>query len=133
MPITDDELIAKIAGGDGSAFAELYDRYYTPVLCFAKKRIWVRQDAEDAAQDVMLRVGSNARLYLQGTSVRAWIYSIAKNVIVDRIRGSGMDAMDRCRRLDGGDVSDGERSHFKSREPEPSCDRLALDEISGII
>ena len=70
-----------------SAFTRLF-QWYAPRIC-----VWLRQrgasviQAEELAQDVMLDVWRQASRYDPGrASVAAWVFTIARNKHVDRIR-----------------------------------------------
>ena len=58
---TDGELIEHIAGGDRSAFEELYRRYVRAVLGLALRRTGDRGRAEDATQDAFVAIWRSAR------------------------------------------------------------------------
>src|SRR6188508_750405 len=84
---TDGELIEHIAGGDRSAFEELYRRYARPVLGLALRRIGDRGRAEDAVQDAFTSVWRSARSYRPERGAGApWLYTVARNAIVDTLR-----------------------------------------------
>ncbi len=86
---TDGELITRIAERDGSAFEELYRRYARAVLGFALRRLPDRGRAEDAAQDSFAAVWRSASTYDPARGPGApWLYTVARNVIVDALRRS---------------------------------------------
>jgi RNA polymerase sigma-70 factor (ECF subfamily) len=84
---TDGELIARVAARDRSAFEELHRRYARALLGFALRRIPDRGRAEDAAQDSFAAVWRSASTYdpARGPGA-AWLYTVARNVIVDALR-----------------------------------------------
>src|SRR6188472_2913045 len=84
---TDGDLIVRIAGGDRSAFEELYRRYARPVLGLALRRIGDRGRAEDAAQDAFVAIWRSARTYNRNRGGGApWLYAVARNAITDGLR-----------------------------------------------
>lgn len=86
---TDGELIARVAARDRYAFEELHRRYARALLGFALRRIPDRGRAEDAAQDSFAAVWRSASTYdpARGPGA-AWLYTVARNVIVDALRRS---------------------------------------------
>jgi RNA polymerase sigma-70 factor (ECF subfamily) len=85
--VTDGTLIEQIAAGERSAFEELYHRYARSVLGFALRRIGDRGRAEDAVQDVFAAVWRSAASYDSRRGAGgAWLYTIARNAIVDAQR-----------------------------------------------
>jgi RNA polymerase sigma-70 factor, ECF subfamily len=85
--ITDDELIERVGRGDRKAFEELYRRYTRSVLGLALRRLGDRGRAEDALQDAFAAVWRSARSYDRSRGAgAAWLYTVARNAIVDGAR-----------------------------------------------
>lgn len=84
---TDADLIALVARGDGGAFDELYRRYARSVLGIALRRIGDHGRAEDAVQETFANLWrSSARFDAARGAAAAWIFTIARNAIVDSLR-----------------------------------------------
>jgi RNA polymerase sigma-70 factor, ECF subfamily len=84
---SDGELIERIAGGDRSAFEELYTRYSRAVLGLALRRLGDRGRAEDASQEAFVAIWRSARTYDRGRGAGApWLYTVARNAITDGLR-----------------------------------------------
>jgi RNA polymerase sigma-70 factor (ECF subfamily) len=84
---TDGELIEQVGTGDRAAFEELYRRYTRPVLGLALRRLGDRGRAEDALQDAFAAVWRSARSYDPARGAGgAWLYTVARNAIVDGFR-----------------------------------------------
>jgi RNA polymerase sigma-70 factor, ECF subfamily len=86
-PRTDAELLARVARRDHDAFEELHRRYARSVLGVAMRRISDRGRAEDATQDTFTSVWRSAARFdsARGTAT-AWLFTIARNAIVDTLR-----------------------------------------------
>lgn len=86
---SDGELIERIAADDHDAFAELHRRYARAVLGLALRRLGDRGRAEDAAQETFASVWRSARRYdRKRGAAAAWLYTIARNAVVDSLRRS---------------------------------------------
>ena len=84
---TDVELLGLIAGGDRLAFEELYRRYARSVLGIALRRMGDRGRAEDATQDTFASIWRSASRYDPARGRPAsWLYTVARNAIVDGLR-----------------------------------------------
>jgi len=84
---TDGELIQRAAGGDRSAFDQLYQRYARPVFGLALRRLGDRGRAEDAVQETFASIWRSAGSYRPDRGPGApWLYAVARNAIVDRAR-----------------------------------------------
>lgn len=85
--IGDDELVARAARGDAGAWTALVDRHLGPVVSFAWYRLGDRAEAEDVAQETMLRFSKKALTWEpNGAQVRTWLYRVAGNLCIDRQR-----------------------------------------------
>lgn len=85
--LTDGELIERVGDGDRDAFEELYRRYSRPVLALALRRLGDRGRAEDAVQDAFTAIWRSAGSYdAERGQGGAWLYTIARNAIVDGAR-----------------------------------------------
>src|SRR5918912_3446751 len=84
---TDGEVIQRAAGGDRSAFEQLYERYARPVFGLALRRLGDRGRAEDAVQETFASIWRSAATYRPDRGPGApWLYAVARNAIVDRAR-----------------------------------------------
>jgi RNA polymerase sigma-70 factor (ECF subfamily) len=85
--ITDGMLIERVAANQREAFEELYGRYARPVLGLALRRLGDRGRAEDSVQEVFAAVWRSASSYDRKRGPGgAWLYTIARNAIVDAQR-----------------------------------------------
>src|SRR5688572_16484817 len=92
---TDGELIERVGGGDRDAFEELYRRYTRPVLGLALRRLGDRGRAEDAFQDAFAAIWRSASSYdPERGRGGAWLYTVARNAIVDGVRKRPEPPMD---------------------------------------
>jgi RNA polymerase sigma-70 factor (ECF subfamily) len=84
---SDAELLLRVAERDRDAFELLYRRYVRSVFGLALRRLRDRQRAEDAVQETFAAVWRSARSYRPERGAAApWLYAVARNAIVDRLR-----------------------------------------------
>jgi RNA polymerase sigma-70 factor, ECF subfamily len=80
-------LLARISAGDAQAFRALVDRHLTTVLAIARRMLKDDAEAEDVAQETLLRLWRNAaNLQLGPGGVRPWLRRVASNLCIDRVR-----------------------------------------------
>ena len=92
---SDGELIERVGTGDREAFEELYRRYTRPVLGLALRRLGDRGRAEDAVQDAFTAIWRSAGSYdAERGQGGAWLYTVARNAIVDGARRRPEPAME---------------------------------------
>jgi RNA polymerase sigma-70 factor (ECF subfamily) len=82
----DEALMARIAGGDERAFRVLARRHVPYAIGLARRVLGNGADAEDVAQDAMLRVWTNAPRWKPLASFRTWLTRIVVNLCLDRKR-----------------------------------------------
>ena len=85
-PDDEADLVAR-AMGDPRAFAPLYLRYLDPVHQYCYRRLGSREVAEDATALVFERALKALPGY-RGGLFRAWLFTIAHNVIADSYRST---------------------------------------------
>lgn len=82
----DRELLAAALDGDSVAFSEVYRRFSSRIHGFCLARLGDSETAEDATQEVFLRVLRNGPADIENPP--AWLYAIARNVVVDAHRAA---------------------------------------------
>jgi len=83
----DAALLAKFAAGDQSAARILTDRLLPNVVRQAWRILGDEAEAEDVAQDAMLRLWRQAADWREGEArVSTWLYRVTHNLCIDRIR-----------------------------------------------
>lgn len=85
--ISDDALMVLFANGDGQAASVLALRHTPRVLALALRMLGDRAEADDVAQDAMLRLWKVAPDWRQGEAkVSTWLYRVTANLCTDRLR-----------------------------------------------
>ncbi len=83
----DATLVAAAAGGDVAAFRSLVDRHLSGVLAVARRMLRDDTEAEDVAQDALLRLWRSADgLEVGAHGLRPWLRRVVSNLCVDRMR-----------------------------------------------
>jgi len=89
-PYDDDRsLVARCRAGERDACEELYQRHAPRVLGLARRMVGPAEDAEDAVQDVFLAVFRKLDSFRGESSLATWLYRLAMNVCLDRLRSRG--------------------------------------------
>ncbi|MEZ0006657.1 RNA polymerase sigma factor (sigma-70 family) [Flavobacterium sp. 28YEA47A] len=78
--------IDRIMEGDSQAFAPLVDRYKNLVYTLALRMIKNTEEAEEAAQDTFVKVFRSIEKFKGESKFSTWIYRIAYNTCLDRIK-----------------------------------------------
>ena len=84
---SDEALLAAYAAGDAHAFADLYERHERPVYRYFLRQGATPAQADDLLQDTWLAVVRNAGHFEPRAKFTTWLYTIARNKMVDHWRG----------------------------------------------
>lgn len=88
-PPTDGELARLAREGDGSAFRTLADRHRRFVVNLAYRFLASRDDAEDAAQEVMVKLWRKLDTYREEVKITTWLYTLVTNHCLDVLKSAG--------------------------------------------
>jgi RNA polymerase sigma-70 factor, ECF subfamily len=83
-----EDLMARIAEGDDSAFEILVHRHQTSILNLIYRFIGDRTQAKDLAQEVFIRVWQAAKTYKPEAKFTTWLYRITANLCLNELRSS---------------------------------------------
>jgi RNA polymerase sigma-70 factor, ECF subfamily len=80
-------LLARTSAGDPAAFRTLVDRHLPAAVGLARRMLRDDAEAEDIAQEALLRLWRNAAgLVLGPGGVRPWLRRVVSNLCIDRVR-----------------------------------------------
>ena len=86
-------LLAVAERSDVEAFNRLFEHFAPRLIGFFSRAGLPRDAAEEVAQETMISVWTKARLYdPREAGVSTWIYTIARNARIDRLRREGRRA-----------------------------------------
>lgn len=83
MTFSDEELMVMFSAGTAVAFDMLYERYHGRIYRFARACLGLLPGAEDAVQEVFLRIVRSAHCYRPAHPFHPWIFQIAANCLRD--------------------------------------------------
>jgi RNA polymerase sigma-70 factor (ECF subfamily) len=122
-----------MCAADDRDFEAVYARYRPEIVRYLS-RLAGQNDAEDLAQEVFLKVGRGIADFRGDSGIRTWIYRIARNAAIDRLR-SRSAGEDRLGAYPEAGDSAGEGDILDRLEsPLPSAERtLAEKETRGCL
>jgi RNA polymerase sigma-70 factor (ECF subfamily) len=87
MPITDEQLVARVAVGDSSALEQLYDRYVRQCFGLAIRLLGDAPLAEEVVQEVFLKLWTRPDRYsAERGSFASWLLSLVHHRCIDELR-----------------------------------------------
>jgi RNA polymerase sigma factor (sigma-70 family) len=91
----DETLMLRVGAGDRAACRALVERHLGRIVAFAGRVLGDRTTAEDVAQEVFLRLWSQARRWRPcGARLTTWLHRIALNLCLDRLARRGETPLD---------------------------------------
>lgn len=107
----DPELIERARAGDKDAFGAIYRTYYGPIYRLARLHLG-GDGPEDAVAETFVRAWKSLPRYkATGAPFSAWLYAIARHVVVDEVR----------RRV---------RTEPRDEVPEQAVDEIGVDRLA---
>ncbi|MGB5371027.1 MAG: RNA polymerase sigma factor [Flavobacteriaceae bacterium] len=85
----DQHWIEETIKGNGHAFADLIDRYKHMVFTLAVKILRNREEAEEVAQDVFVKVYQSLNTFKGDSKFSTWLYRIAYHRSLDYLKKQG--------------------------------------------
>jgi RNA polymerase sigma factor (sigma-70 family) len=79
----DEELVAKAQAGDRDALESLVRRHQAWVFNIALRMMWRRDLAEDATQEILIKVVTKLSTFRAQSEFRTWLYRIAVNHLLN--------------------------------------------------
>jgi len=108
MDSEDLDLMTRVATGDEQAVSQLYDRFGSLVYRLAYQTMPTRAEAEDAVQEIFVRLWRTAERYdPKRAALVTWVMLISRRHLVDKLRRN--QARVRASALEEAAVADGAR------------------------
>jgi RNA polymerase sigma-70 factor (ECF subfamily) len=159
---SDEFLMHAFARGDAAAFTRLYDRHERATWRFIRHRLGAQHEsaADDVLQETWIKVARAAPRYVPSARFTTWLFTVARNRVIDHLRGqtnamlsidaplagieSGEDDRERWADRVAGDPADGPLARIESRQqaeaflealarlPEPQREAFVLQAEGGL-
>jgi RNA polymerase sigma-70 factor, ECF subfamily len=84
--VPDEALYQRLVGGDLAAFDLLYKRYEGCLFGFVLRQLGDRAEAEDVFHEAFMAVLKERRAARELQSFKAWIFEVARNLCLNRVR-----------------------------------------------
>lgn len=81
-----DAAMRRMQHGDAHAIEDLYHDLQRPIYFYLLSLVRRPALAEDLSQDVFVQMYAKAKLYQIGTNVKAWAFTIARNLALNALQ-----------------------------------------------
>jgi RNA polymerase sigma-70 factor (ECF subfamily) len=129
MARSDVQLMLDVKAGDEQSFELLLQRYRTPLVNFLYRMVRAREEAEDLAQEVFLRVYRARKDYVPSAKFTTWLFRIATNLALNSVRDNRYQRMEVS--LDAPvtiDAEDGDEKPLDIAEKHPNIEQYLVEE-----
>jgi RNA polymerase sigma-70 factor (ECF subfamily) len=126
MDDSDEALMARVARGDEVAYRLLSRRHVPAMLGLARRILGNAADAEDVAQEAMLRVWTHAPRWQPLAQFRTWLTRVVVNLCLDRKRRASWVALEAAGEIVDPALGATEQAEHNER------DRLVAGAIAGL-
>jgi RNA polymerase sigma-70 factor (ECF subfamily) len=128
MVRTDVQLMLDVKSGDEASFELLLHRYRAPLVNFLYRMVRNREQAEDLAQEVFLRVYRARGEYVPTAKFTTWLFRIATNLALNSLRDNRYhkleDSIDAPARVDS---EDGDERPLDVAEKHPNIEQHLVE------
>src|SRR4030088_1318144 len=129
MARADVQIMLDVKAGDEQSFALLLQRYRSPLVNFLYRMVRNREQAEDLAQEVFLRVYRAREDYIPSAKFTTWLFRIATNLALNSVRDNRYQRMEVSRAARGAtDAEDGDEKTMDVAEKHPNIEQHLVEE-----
>jgi RNA polymerase sigma-70 factor (ECF subfamily) len=124
---SDAGLVRAYAAGDTAAFARLYDRHERAAWRFIRHRLGPAHEsaADDVLQETWISVARAAPRYEPTARFTTWLFTIARNKVIDHLRTLDMSTVSLDEPPPGADPSDPADAWAERLGADPADEPLA--------
>jgi RNA polymerase sigma-70 factor, ECF subfamily len=129
MTRSDVQLMLDVKAGDQQSFELLLQRYRTPLVNFLYRMVRNREQAEDLAQEVFLRVYRAREDYEPSAKFTTWLFRIATNLALNSVRDHRYQKLEVS--MDAPitvDAEDGEERMMEVADEHPDIEQHLVEE-----
>jgi len=129
MTRSDVQLMLDVKAGDEQSFGLLLQRYRTPLVNFLYRMVRSREQAEDLAQEVFIRVYRAREEYVPSAKFTTWLFRIATNLALNSLRDHRHEKLEIS--MDApviADAEDGDEKPFEVADKHPTIEQKLVEE-----
>jgi RNA polymerase sigma-70 factor (ECF subfamily) len=129
MTRSDVQLMLDVKSGDERSFELLLQRYRTPLVNFLYRMVRSREQAEDLAQEVFIRVYRAREEYVPSSKFTTWLFRIATNLALNSLRDHRYQKLEMS--IDAplkADSEEGDERPFEVADKHPTVEQELVEE-----
>ena len=128
MVRTDVQLMLDVKAGDEASFELLLQRYRAPLVNFLYRMVRNREQAEDLAQEVFLRVYRAREDYVPSAKFTTWLFRIATNLALNSVRDTRYRKLEVSIDAPISETEDGDERTLDIPEKHPNIEQHLVED-----
>ena len=128
MTRTDVQRMLDVKAGDEQSFELLLQRYRTPLVNFLYRMVRNREQAEDLAQEVFIRVYRAREEYVPSAKFTTWLFRIATNLALNSLRDHRHQKLETSIDAPLADSESGDERPFEVPDKHPTIEQELVEE-----
>src|SRR5215467_15455826 len=128
MARSDVQLMLDVKAGDEASFELLLQRYRTPLVNFLYRMVRNREQAEDLAQEVFLRVYRAREDYVPSAKFTTWLFRIATNLALNSVRDTRYRKLEVSIDAPISETEDGDERTLDIPEKHPNIEQHLVED-----
>ena len=128
MARTDVQLMLDVKAGDEASFELLLHRYRTPLVNFLYRMVRNREQAEDLAQEVFVRVYRAREDYVPSAKFTTWLFRIATNLALNSVRDTRYRKLEVSIDAPISEAEDGDERTLDIPEKHPNIEQHLVED-----
>jgi RNA polymerase sigma-70 factor, ECF subfamily len=117
-----------VKSGDESSFELLLQRYRTPLVNFLYRMVRSREQAEDLAQEVFIRVYRAREEYVPSAKFTTWLFRIATNLALNSLRDHRYQKLEMSIDAPLTSSEEGDERPFEVADKHPTVEQELVEE-----
>jgi len=117
-----------VKAGDEQSFELLLQRYRTPLVNFLYRMVRSREQAEDLAQEVFIRVYRAREEYVPSAKFTTWLFRIATNLALNSLRDHRYQKMEISIDAPLTADADGDERPFEVADKHPTVEQNLVEQ-----
>jgi RNA polymerase sigma-70 factor (ECF subfamily) len=128
MTRSDVQLMLDVKAGDERSFELLLQRYRTPLVNFLYRMVRSREQAEDLAQEVFIRVYRAREEYVPSAKFTTWLFRIATNLALNSLRDHRYQKLEMSIDAPLTSSEEGDERPFEVADKHPTVEQELVEE-----
>src|SRR5438874_3498650 len=128
MARSDVQLMLDVKAGDEQSFALLLHRYRSLLINFLYRMVRNREQAEDLAQEVFIRVYRARGEYVPSAKFTTWLFRIATNLALNSLRDHRHQKLETSIDAPLADSESGDERPFEVPDKHPTIEQELVEE-----